>query len=125
VLAEGSLSGEHSAGATLITGQDEWRAFWQRHTSWRTPAEAEPQVDFERHSVLAVCAGDEPSSGWRLETRLVARIGGKIVVSAELHGPAVDTLSAQMLTQPYQLLLIARTSGKAELVLDDQRPSTR
>jgi len=118
VLAEGSLSGEHTAGATLITGQDAWREFWQRHTSWREPPEAEPVVDFDKHSVLAVCAGDEPSSGWRLETRLVARIDGRIVVSAELHAPAEDTLSAQMLTQPYQLLLVPRTSGTVELILD-------
>ena len=66
VLLQGSLSGAHERGATLITDQAEWQAFWRRHCSWRIPVEAEPQVDFGKHCVLVVSAGDAPTAGWTI-----------------------------------------------------------
>jgi len=124
VLVEGYQSGEHRPGATLITTQEEWRAFWRRHTSWRIPPAPEPEVDFQVHSVIVVCAGDEPSAGFALETQALERQTGRIVVRASLHAPAADALLPQVVTQPYQILLVGRTSGEVALELD-QRPSRR
>jgi hypothetical protein len=45
-------------------------------------------------------------------------------VRAALHAPPEDTLQAQASTQPFQILLVPRTSGTAVLELD-QRRSTR
>jgi len=116
VLVEGYQSGEHRPGATLITTQDEWQAFWHRHTSWRIPPAPQPELDFQVHSVIVICAGDEPTAGWALETHSVAQEKGRIVVHASLHAPAADALLPQVVTQPYQILLVPRTSG--EVVLD-------
>jgi hypothetical protein len=124
VLLQGSLSGEHRAGATLIEDRSEWQVFWRRHCSWRIPVEAEPEVDFAKHCVLVVSAGDEPSAGWSIETSSVAHDGERLLVRAVLYAPAEDALEAQLSTQPYQILLVERTRGPAVLELD-QRRSTR
>ena len=124
VLLQGSLSGQHERGATLIASQAEWQGFWRRHCSWRIPAEPEPAVDFAKHCVLVVSAGDAPSAGWTLETSSIARDGERLLVRAVLHAPAEGALEAQLCTQPYQILLVERTGGTAVLELD-QRRSTR
>jgi hypothetical protein len=124
VLAQGFQSGEHRAGATLITTDADWQAFWQRHSSWSIPPAPAPQVDFGVHSVIVVSAGDEPTSGWTLEMSSLVRSGGRILVRAVLHGPAGDRPVAQLVSQPFQILLVARTSGEIVLQLD-QRGSSR
>lgn len=123
-LAQGYQSGQHDPGATLINTLDEWHAFWSRHAGWRIPAAPEPAVDFARHSVIVVRAGDRPTAGWVLETRSVSRNGEELLVDAVLSEPAPDALLPQVVTQPYQILLVPRTSGAVVLKLD-QRPSSR
>jgi hypothetical protein len=118
VLVEGYQSGAHRAGAMLITTEEDWQSFWRRHTSWRIPPAPEPKVDFQAHSVIVICAGDEPTSGWTLATSSVAHGDGRIVVHAELHAPAAGAVMPQVVTQPYQILLVERTSGTAVLELE-------
>jgi hypothetical protein len=117
VLVEGYQSGEHHAGATLITSQGDWQTFWRQHTSWRIPPAPEPKVDFEKHSVIVVCAGDEPTAGWTLAAHALSRENGRIVVQAALRAPATGAVLPQVVTQPYQILLVERTSGTVELIL--------
>lgn len=124
LLAQGFQSGEHRSGATLISTDADWQSFWQRHSSWRIPPAPAPQVDFGTHSVIVVSAGDEPTSGWTLETSAVVRSGERILVQAELHAPAADRPVSQLVSQPFQILLVARTSGEAVLELA-QRQSNR
>ncbi len=124
VLLAGYQSGEHRAGATLITSQDEWQVFWRRHSSWRIPPAPEPAVDFQLHSVIVLCAGDEPTGGWTLEARSVKHAAGELRVQAELRAPAADALLPQVVTQPYQILLVPRTSGTVVLQLA-QRAGSR
>ncbi len=124
VLLSGSQSGEHRAGATLITNEEAWQAFWRRHSGWRIPPAPEPAVDFGVHSVIVLCAGDEPTGGWTLEARSIRHAQGELRVQAELRAPAADAMLAQVVTQPYQILLVPRTNGKVVLQLA-QRRSTR
>src|SRR5258706_3358942 len=80
VLLSGSQSGEHRAGATLITNEEAWQAFWRRHSGWRIPPAPEPAVDFGVHSVIVLCAGDEPTGGWTLEARSIRHAQGELRV---------------------------------------------
>ena len=127
VLLSGYQSGEHEAGATLIASAEEWQAWWRRHAGWRIPAAPLPAVDFGVHSVIAICAGDRPTGGWTLEARSVKEFEGGLRVQAELCAPAADALMPQVVTQPYQILLVPRAGaqrGKVVLQLA-QRDSSR
>lgn len=127
VLLAGYQSGEHQPGATLIASAEEWRAYWRRHAGWRIPEAPLPAVDFGVHSVIAICAGDKPTGGWALEARSIREVEGELHVQAELRAPAADALLPQVVTQPYQLLLVPRErvrGGKLVLQLA-QRESSR
>ena len=121
ILAQGYKSGEHSAGVELITNAEEWHAFWQRHSNWRIPAAPEPAVDFAQHSVIVVRAGDQPTAGYVLSTRSVSREGERTLVDALLDLPPSDAVVPQLVTQPYQILLVPRTSGSITVKLDQRR----
>jgi hypothetical protein len=121
ILAQGYQSGEHEAGVLLINSAEEWHAFWQRHANWRIPAAPEPAVDFAQHSVIVVRAGDQPTAGFVLTTRSVSRAGGQTLVDAVLDLPATDAVLPQVVTQPYQILLVPRTSGTIQVKVDQRR----
>lgn len=117
VLLAGYQSGEHEAGATLIANAQEWESYWRRHAGWRIPPAPMPAVDFDVHSVIAICAGDRPTSGWTLEARSVNEVDGQLRVQAELRAPAADALLPQVVTQPYQILLVPRANARAGKVV--------
>lgn len=124
ILVQGYQSGEHSAGAQLVTDAAQWHAFWQRHASWRMPPAPEPAVDFSRNSVIVVRAGDQPTAGYVLQTLAVSRQGEQILVDAQLELPARGALVPEVVTQPFQILLVPRTRGTI-VVKVDQRRSNR
>ena len=117
VLLAGYQSGEHQAGATLISNAEEWQSYWKRHAGWRIPAAPLPVVDFGAQRVIAICAGDRPTSGWTIEARSVKEFNGELRVQAELRAPAADALLPQVVTQPYQILLVARALAPGEKVV--------
>jgi hypothetical protein len=121
ILVQGYQSGEHAAGVLLITDAAQWHAYWQRHSNWRIPAAPEPAVDFAQHSVIVVRAGDQPTAGFVLQTRSVSRKGDETLVDALLDLPPTDAVLPQVVTQPYQILLVPRTSGTITLELDQRR----
>lgn len=121
ILAQGYQSGEHEAGVLLISDAEQWHAFWRRHSSWRIPAAPEPVVDFTQHSVIVVRAGDQPTAGYVLTTRSVSREGERTLVDALLDLPPSDAVVPQVVTQPYQILLVPRTSGTIQVKVDQRR----
>jgi len=117
VLLAGSQSGEHEPGATLIASAEEWERYWSRHAGWRIPPAPLPAVDFGVHCVIAIHAGDRPTAGWTLEARSVKQVDGQLRVQAELRAPPTDGLLPQVVTQPYQILLVPRASARSGKVV--------
>jgi hypothetical protein len=121
ILAQGYQSGEHEAGVLLITSAEQWHAFWLRHSNGRIPAAPEPVVDFAQHSVIVVRAGDQPTAGFVLSTTSVSRKDEQTLVDAVLDLPPTDAVLPQVVTQPYQILLVPRTSGTILVKVDQRR----
>ncbi|MBK7642171.1 MAG: protease complex subunit PrcB family protein [Planctomycetes bacterium] len=121
ILVQGYQSGEHSPGYQLITNAEDWHTFWKRHSAWRIPPAPEPAVDFAEKSVIVVRAGDQPSAGWVLATNSVWREADVLHVDAVLDVPPSDAVVPQVVTQPYQILLVPRTSGPLLVKVDQRR----
>ncbi len=117
-LLQGYQSGVHSQSAELLASREQWIAFWKRHASWRVAAPEAPAVDFAAHSVLAVCLGDRPSGGFGVDVCWVAPAKAGLVVHAVERKPHKGMLVPQVVTQPYQIVLVPPASGSVALELE-------
>lgn len=114
-LVEGYHSGLEQRGAVLVHSLADWQAIWAQHSSWRLPADPCPSVDFTQHCVLITTAGRCPSAGWSLELERIERDAQGVLVRAKLQAPRPDSLVPQVITTPYQMLLLPRIEGNARL----------
>src|SRR5688572_15224775 len=71
-IAQGTSSGFTQKAELVIMSADEWRTLWDQHQSIRSPAEPLPQIDFASHVVIAIFAGNKPSSGYEVEVKDVS-----------------------------------------------------
>jgi cytochrome b subunit of formate dehydrogenase len=114
-LSKGTLSGITTPGVHVAGDAVSWKALWADHARVLMPAPALPSVDFARHVVVFAAGGSRPSAGYALSVQRVHPEDGKLVVEARESAPGTGTLQAQVVTNPYEIVLVPRT--KLELVL--------
>jgi hypothetical protein len=66
-------------------------------------------VDFARHSVVAVFAGEKPTSGYSVRVTAIEKDGEACVVGWRVVEPPKDASVAQMISNPY---VVVRVDGK-------------
>jgi hypothetical protein len=109
----GDTSGCSEGADRLIREPAEWSAFWAQLVTGRLPPPEEPDVDFERYSVIVTCLGERPTGGY------LTRIGsvtlddsGAAVVSIEDSEPGICGVT-HATTQPYHVVLVNRALDAA------------
>ncbi|MGH9673619.1 MAG: protease complex subunit PrcB family protein [Bryobacteraceae bacterium] len=96
--------------AWIITQGDQWKRFLTEilgHTG--TP----PRIDFQRHSVVAILAGQKSSAGYSIQVQKVTddpQPGqpSRGTVHYRIVGPPPDAMTAQVLTYPFVLIRIEK-----------------
>jgi hypothetical protein len=88
----------------------EWTALWKKH-NFDKPA---PAVDFSKEMVVAVFMGSRPTAGFAVEIVSAEERGGKMVVAFRETAPASGTVSAQILTAPYHIVAIPKSTAPVE-----------
>ena len=114
-LAKGTLSGIGLPGAHVARDAASWKALWADHARVLMPAPALPAVDFSSYVVVIAAGGSRPSAGYALSVQRVHPEDGKLVVDARESAPAAGSLQAQVVSSPYEIVLVPRTGS--ELVL--------
>lgn len=114
-LSKGTLSGITAPGVHVAGDAASWKALWDDHARVLMPAPALPSVDFARHVVVFAAGGSRPSAGYALAIERVHPEDGKLVVEARESAPGTGSLQAQVVTNPYEIVLVPRT--KLPLVL--------
>ena len=84
----------------------EWTTLWKKHNFDR-PA---PRVDFSKEMVVAVFMGSRPTAGFSVEIVAAAERDGKFVVTYKEAQPAPGGISAQVLTAPYHIAAVSKSS---------------
>ncbi len=88
--------------------QSSWQALYKDlHKNQMPPPEA-PGVDFNKHGVLLIFAGEKKHAGYELELKSAEIDNKELVLEAELE-QSPGKVSAQVVTAPYCLLLIDKT----------------
>ncbi len=103
-IAQGSRATQTERKNYLITSAADYALLWR---ILEAPGDA-PQIDFEKESVIAVFAGRQSTAGHDIR---VERIEDGVVrkVYLTLTKPNENCLTAQMLTEPYQVVVVPKT----------------
>jgi len=89
----------------LIESPEQLSSLWKMIDATSTP----PTIDFNTHSVIAVFAGERPTSGYAVT---VAKIedSGERMVSIALANPDSTCVVGQSFTSPYEVITASTTS---------------
>jgi PrcB C-terminal len=106
-IAKGDQSNIDEPKQVLVRTEAEWAKLWQQHA----PSQPRPVVDFSREIVAGVFMGSRPSAGF--STAIVsatAAPGGALIVRYTETTPRAGSVSAQVLTFPYHLAAIPKST---------------
>lgn len=103
--------GEHSQVGLeqhlVVRTPTEWHTLWQRHA----PDRSEPIVDFSADMVIGLFFGSRNTAGYTIEVVSARREAGATIVRYRQRQPPRGAITAQVITSPYHLVSIARSSG--------------
>jgi hypothetical protein len=101
-------------GGQLVTDPAVFISLWQVLRSGETV----PTVDFTTQAVILLNAGEEPSSGYRVQVRQMEEKEGQMVVHYHVEPPAPGIATAQVLTHPWTLQVIPRPDKPVQFQKD-------
>jgi hypothetical protein len=118
-VAKGDVSGQHTARQVSIRTPAEWQALWNDHS----PSGKTPGVDFKTKMVVGVFLGSKPSGGHAVEIIGVRTQEKDLIIEYIQKQPGPGTMSAQILTEPYHLVAVAKHAGPVRFLhVPDTRP---
>ena len=107
-LRQGDESNIDSARQVVVRTQAEWETLWREHS----PDTARPQVDFRTDMVLALFLGSRPTPGYAVNIASVTNVGDGLIVRYRETKPPPGSVSIQVLTFPYHMVLISQRAGR-------------
>lgn len=111
-LAWSRESGYQSATGTVIDDSEQWNNLWQLHTCNEEPRLPAPQVDFTHYSVIAVFAGEKPTSGYSVEILSVETRGTNeqpsIAIMVQYRQPEPGEFVSREFTYPNHIVKIPK-----------------
>ncbi|HET9467906.1 MAG TPA: protease complex subunit PrcB family protein [Vicinamibacterales bacterium] len=106
-VAKGDVSGKQETKQVTVRTPAEWQTLWKSHS----PTEKMPAVDFAKHMVVGIFLGSKPSTGHEVEIVGVRTEGKDLVVEYVQKQPGRGTMAAQILTEPFHLVAVAKHPG--------------
>jgi hypothetical protein len=107
-VEKGDRSGIRGPLQTVIHNQDEWNAFWKRHSSIDTNPPPAPIIDFDREMVVGIFLGEKRTGGYEVEIVRVERRDSSLYFYYREESPPPGAMVTQALTQPFHLVKIAK-----------------
>jgi hypothetical protein len=107
-VAKGYRSGVREPLQVVIRNQDEWNAFWKRHSSTATNPPPAPIIDFNREMVVGIFLGEKPTGGYEVEIVRAERSDSSLYLFYREKSPAAGAMVTQALTQPFHLVRVAK-----------------
>src|SRR5262249_31590749 len=92
---------------TVIRNQDEWNAFWKRHSFTDTNPMLAP-IDFGREMVVGLFLGEKSTRGYEVEIVRVERRDSSLYFHYREESPPQGAVVTQALTQPFHLVRVAK-----------------
>jgi hypothetical protein len=119
-VAKGNASNQQDARQVTVRTAAEWSALWKEHA----PTTKMPSVDFAKQMVVGIFLGTKPSDGHQVEIVGVRTQEKDLIVEYVQRQPGRGTMAAQILTEPYHLVAVAKHAGTVRFlhVPDTRKP---
>lgn len=121
-LLSRQTSGLREAARRVIRNAEEWADFWQDVHADVTPLPEVPEVDFQRHMIVAAAMGERSSGGFSISIPRVRREGTEVHAVVEEVAPGAGCMTIQVLTAPVVAVRISRAEGPVHFT---ERTETR
>jgi hypothetical protein len=106
-IGQYSNSGIVTPERLVIRDDSSYARFWAR-----LGAGTRPSVDFTRDVVIAAAAGQRQTGGHSIAVDQVVRSGDGLAVEVVEVAPGPDCMSAQVVTQPVDVVVVAAADAK-------------
>ena len=106
-VAKGDVSNQQESRQVTVRTAAEWTALWNDHA----PTAKMPSVDFAKNMVVGIFLGTKPSDGHQVEIVGVRTQDKDLIVEYVQRQPGRGTMAAQILTEPYHLVAVAKHPG--------------
>src|SRR5262245_33065154 len=132
------VPGEEKSGDVKILGRGNWKApatqgaaamqlvirnaneYAKAHRTRESPQaalvnlrkEMKVDVDWDKHMLIVVSAGVQPTGGYRVAITDVKQSGDTMTVHWKLHKPKPGDLTISALTHPAEMVLVEKFAGK-------------
>jgi hypothetical protein len=107
-VEKGDRSGIRKPLQTVIRNQDEWKAFWKRHSSTDANPTLAPIVDFDREMIVGIFLGEKSTGGYEVEIVRAERRDSLLYFYYREESPPPGAMVTQALTQPFHLVRVAK-----------------
>jgi len=127
ILEEGvnSALSDREPLLTIIEDQDKLESFYSFLHRNRIPRPEPPELAFESSFVVYVSYGQKNTSGYSIDLLRIDIQRSVLVINSQLKRPLPDSFQAQVITNPYLLLLLPRDVLKNKRVdLRDEKGET-
>lgn len=104
-IAQGSQSAIERRVNYFITSVDQLNTLWKMVDATSTP----PAIDFKKDAVIAVFAGEQPTTGYAIMVSKIEDSSTRLV-SITLARPDGNCMVGQAFTAPYELVTLPATS---------------
>ena len=111
-VAKGDMSEQQTMKQVTVRTAEEWKALWKDHA----PTVKMPNVDFDRNMVVGVFLGSKASAGHDVEIVGVRTQEKDLIVEYVQKQPGRGTMAAQILTEPYHLVAVAKHAGTVRFI---------
>jgi len=111
-VAKGDMSGVQIMRQVTVRTAAEWQKLWKEHS----PDEKMPSVDFNSQMVVGIFLGSKPSAGYQVEILNVRPEGHELVVEYAQKQPGRGMMTAQILTEPFDLVAVPKHAGPVRFV---------
>ncbi len=100
-----SSIGEHRE--VIVRTSAEWDMFWPQHKP-STPHDA---IDFSKEMIVGIFMGPQPTAGFGVTIVSATETSGVLTVRYRETQPAPDAIMAQVITFPYHLVAIPKSTA--------------
>lgn len=111
-MAQGDDSGYRIASRMVIDNDKQWADIWHEHASDLVPSPPAPKVDFAHEMVIAVFAGEKPTSGYSVEIVRVetqrSRVSYGVLLVVKVRYRRIGNITEDVITKPYHIIRIPR-----------------
>lgn len=106
-LQNGPIGVEVQQGAYVAQSPEAWQALWLRLFG----NEQQPTVDFNHEVALVLAMGEQRTAGYQIRAASGAWEGRTLHLQVEQKRPAPGTMVAQVITHPYEIVVVALPRG--------------